>query len=942
MSGAIDVLNSEHPKRVLIVAPNSAVSGQTGWPIGFWWAELTHPYWEFTEHGYQVDIASPDGGALQADSWSDPRDDSRYAEDDLLSLGFIASPKHAALVEKSLALAEVDPTRLADGRLLVDGKTWTGFANSEEDYAETSPWGCDRRLVCSRCCVGGRRSGLWSVIDGLLASARAGCSGVLVIRGEPGIGKTALLDYAACRAGVEGVRVLRGAGVESETELPFAGLHLLFGSALERCSALPPPQRDALDAAFGLRHAGPDDGLLVGLAVLSLLAGLAGDGRLVCLVDDAHWLDRPSARALVFAARRLHREGIAVVVAAGDHHRPFPAPGLPELRLGGLDAAAAAALLGEHGAGLPAQVRDRVLAQARGNPLGLIELPAAYRDGLVPAAGAGPAAGLGLTDRLRQAFGGQVRRLPEPTQTLLLVAAAQGSGELAVVLAAAATLGVAAADLGPAERAGLVVVADGTVRFRHPLVAAAVYQGAVLSRRQGVHRALADAWRGLADADRRAWHLAAAAPGPDEQAAAALEGAAAKAIAAGGYAAAAAAAQRAVQLTADPAAHARRLTLAAQAAAETGELDGARRLAERAAAHTTDPVLQARLAGVRAVADFAQGRLNTAHRLRAAPARRAGRPGPARPRRRPRGPGGHRHGLPGHRPQRRRVRPARRPGRRRPRARQDRLAARAAGLPGAGAGGRRAPPRRARQRHPRAPGRPRQRPHPVGQPGHRGHGLPGGGRRRPAALPPAGGRRPCHPRRPFPLGGHTVGTVGAGAAGAWPRPRRRRAGPAGDDRAGTGPRPPVGAARHPRPGRGRGPGRPAAAGRRAAGPVRHLGPPCRHARHLRAGPALPRAGRAERARRAALSRRAQAAPGVLRTGPHPATVRRVAAPPPPQGRRPHPAARRGGRPGPHRRRAVGHPRPRRARCAPGGGAPRSGHPGRPSGRTRSGCRPGHR
>jgi DNA-binding CsgD family transcriptional regulator len=438
---------------------------------------------------------------------------------------------------------------------------------------------------------------------------------VLVIRGEPGIGKTALLDYAACRAGVEGVRVLRGAGVESETELPFAGLHLLFGSALERCSALPPPQRDALDAAFGLRHAGPDDGLLVGLAVLSLLAGLAGDGRLVCLVDDAHWLDRPSAQALVFAARRLHREGIAVVVAAGDHHRPFPAPGLPELRLGGLDAAAAAALLGEHGAGLPTQVRDRVLAQARGNPLGLIELPAAYRDGLVPAAGPGPAAGLGLTDRLRQAFGGQVRRLPEPTQTLLLVAAAQGSGELAVVLAAAATLGVAAADLGPAERAGLVVVADGTVRFRHPLVAAAVYQGAVLSRRQGVHRALADAWRGLADADRRAWHLAAAAPGPDEQAAAALEGAAARAIAGGGYAAAAAAAQRAVQLTADPAAHARRLTLAAQAAAETGELDGARRLAERAAAHTTDPVLQARLAGVRAVADFAQGRLNTAHRL---------------------------------------------------------------------------------------------------------------------------------------------------------------------------------------------------------------------------------------------------------------------------------------------------------------------------------------
>jgi DNA-binding CsgD family transcriptional regulator len=490
-----------------------------------------------------------------------------------------------------------------------------------------------------------------SVIDRLLADARAGRSGALVVRGGPGVGKTVLLDYAAAAAGavasgdaasdgvapgdaasdgvapgdvapgdvappdMAAVRVVRGGGVQSEAEVSFAGLHLLLGSALDRRSALPQPQRQALDAAFGLRRAGSYDRFLIGLAVLSLLAGLAEDGPLLCLVDDAQWLDRASAEALVFAARRLGAEGIAIIFAARDHDAPFPTQGLPELRLGGLDAASAAALLAERGgAELTPEARARILAEARGNPLGLIELSAADLGVSPTTARPGPAAPA-LTDRLQTAFDGQARRLPEGTQTLLLAAAAEGSGDLGVVLEAARALGVGAADLGPAEQAGLVQIVDATVTFRHPLVRAAVYQGAVLSRRLAVHRALADALRGRGDADRRAWHLAAASTGPDEGVAAELERTAAKAMARSGYAAAAAAYQRAVELTGDPAAQAGRLTLAAAATVEIGEFDRARRLAARAAGQTSDPTLQARLAGVHALADFAQGRLPTAHRL---------------------------------------------------------------------------------------------------------------------------------------------------------------------------------------------------------------------------------------------------------------------------------------------------------------------------------------
>ena len=459
-----------------------------------------------------------------------------------------------------------------------------------------------------------------SVIDELLAGARSGRSGVLVIRGDPGIGKTALLDYAARRADVAagpdgvGMRVIRVRGVESEAELPFAGLHLLLRSALDHLPALPPTQQDALGAALGLRRAGPYDRFLVGVAVLSLLAELAEDRPLVCLVDDAHWLDGASASALVFAARRLDAEGIAIIFAARDDHAVFPASGLRVLRLGGLDAASAAALLADHAKGLAPTAQSRILAEASGNPLGLIELPAAYL-AAPPAAGWPGGTALALTDRLQQAFEGQIRRLPADTRTMLLAAASEDSGDLGVLLDAAGALGVEAAALGQAEQAGLVGIADRTVTFRHPLVRAALYHGATLSQRLAVHRALAGALLSPADADRRAWHLAAAATAPDEQVAAELERTAGEARARSGYAAAVAAYERAAQLSTDLEARPRRLAAAAEASVETGDLDHARGLAARAAAQTTDPVVQARLANVRARADVTQGQLHAAHRL---------------------------------------------------------------------------------------------------------------------------------------------------------------------------------------------------------------------------------------------------------------------------------------------------------------------------------------
>ncbi|MEV7008466.1 AAA family ATPase [Streptosporangium sp. NPDC051022] len=404
-----------------------------------------------------------------------------------------------------------------------------------------------------------------AVIDRLLADARAGRSGALLVRGEPGIGKTALLDYAASSGEM---RVIRGTGVEWEAELPFAGLHLLLRPVLDRADALPEQQKRALRAAFGLASVQAGDRLLVGLAVLSLLSELAEDGPLLMLIDDAQWLDRASTDALLFAARRLDAEGIALLLAARE---PFAAQGIAELPLEGLDATAAAALLGGE---VSPVVRYRVLAEARGNPLALIELPkAALGDGTA----------LPLTGRVQDAFLGQVKRLPEATQGLLAVASAEDTGDLEIVLRAAAGFGDHLEDLHPAESADLVRVNAGTVIFRHPLVRAAVYQGIPPSLRLAVHRALAEALDGPDDADRRAWHLAMAATGPDEEVAAELERTAVRANDRNGYAAAATAYERAARLSTRPGSQARRLTLAAETAAWAGELERAGVLAEQAA-----------------------------------------------------------------------------------------------------------------------------------------------------------------------------------------------------------------------------------------------------------------------------------------------------------------------------------------------------------------------
>ncbi|GAA3148685.1 helix-turn-helix transcriptional regulator [Nonomuraea roseoviolacea] len=446
-------------------------------------------------------------------------------------------------------------------------------------------------------------------IAALLAGARRGESALLVLRGEPGIGKTALLDHAVAAAG--DLRLLRGTGVESEAELPFSGLEMVLRPALGCLPALRAPQRAALEAAFGLGSGSGADPMLVGLAVLSLLAEHADKDGLLCVVDDAQWLDRASRDALLFAARRLRAEGVVMLFAARDGEGSFPAPGLPELRVSGLRPEAAAALLDRHP--LPPALRFRLLAEAQGNPLALLELPVAL--GAEPTAAFAPGA-LPMTSRLQLTFHGQVSRIPEASQTLLLVAAADDGGDLAAILRAAASLGAGVEDLLPAERAGLIVRGgpEDALRFRHPLIRAAVYQRAPLAHRLAVHRALAAALDGPEHADRRAWHLAAAATGPDEEAATALEHAAVRARERSGYEAAAAACERAARLSADPEARARREAMAAEAALETGDLERAGDLARRAGARAGGvPAVRARLAQVQALAEFWKGSYPAAH-----------------------------------------------------------------------------------------------------------------------------------------------------------------------------------------------------------------------------------------------------------------------------------------------------------------------------------------
>ncbi|MFC5751382.1 ATP-binding protein [Actinomadura rugatobispora] len=439
----------------------------------------------------------------------------------------------------------------------------------------------------------------------LAEAARAGRSGVLVVRGEAGIGKTALLDEAARQAarrdsgGSDVPRVLRATGVEAEAALPFAGLQMLLRPVLPRLDALPGAQADALRGALGLAATGGGDRFLVGLAVLTLLSELAAERPVLCLVDDAHWLDPASADALVFAARRLGAEGVALVFAARDG---FDAPGLPELELDGLGREAAAGLLADRSPGLAAPLRDRILKEAAGNPLALIELPAGLSEEERSGRASAPAA-LPVTGRVLASFGVQIDRLPEPSRLVLLVAAAEGGGELGTVLRAAGQLGAGAADLALAERAGLVQVTAVSVAFRHPLVRAAAYQGAPLATRLAAHRALA----AVLDGDRRALHRAAASPVPDESVAAELERTAQRARDRGALASSPALYEEAARLSPGGGDRARRMTRAAQAAITVGRTEQAGALAERALAMTGDPLLHVGPTMVRATVEHERG-----------------------------------------------------------------------------------------------------------------------------------------------------------------------------------------------------------------------------------------------------------------------------------------------------------------------------------------------
>ncbi|HVD15638.1 MAG TPA: AAA family ATPase [Actinomycetota bacterium] len=406
------------------------------------------------------------------------------------------------------------------------------------------------------------------LLDRLIKAARAGESRALVVRGEPGMGKTALLDYLAEHA--SGCRVARAAGVESEMELAYAGLHQLCAPMLDRLERLPAPQRAALRTAFGLGSGSAPDRFLVGLATLSLLAGVAEEQPVLCLVDDQQWLDHASAQVLGFVARRLAAESIGLVFAARVPGEELT--GLPELSVEGLGEADARALLDAVVTGpLDAPVRDRIVAEAGGNPLALLELPR----GVGPAELAGGFAlpdAMPLSGRIEESFRRRLDALPVDTRELLLVAAAEPVGDPVLVWRAAGRLGIRAQAATPGAEAGLLEV--GTrVRFRHPLVRSAAYRSASLQERQDIHHALAQVTDPKIDPDRRAWHRAQAAPGPDEDVAAELERSAGRAQARGGLAAAAAFLERASMLTPGPARRARRLLAAARAKRAAGALD---------------------------------------------------------------------------------------------------------------------------------------------------------------------------------------------------------------------------------------------------------------------------------------------------------------------------------------------------------------------------------
>jgi DNA-binding CsgD family transcriptional regulator len=461
------------------------------------------------------------------------------------------------------------------------------------------------------------RSGERERLDGLLKVVREGRSQVVVLRGEPGVGKTALLDYIVGQA--SGFQVARAGGVQSEMELAFSGLHQLLMPLTDYLDKLPGPQRGAVRTAFGFDAGSTPDRFFLALAVLSLFSAAAEERPLLCVVDDEQWHDRASAQVLAFVARRLDVESVGIVFAARATSEELA--GIPELVVEGLDDVDARALLDSAlTAPLDARVRDQLVRETRGNPLALLE----FVRGLTPAELAGGFAlpgGASLSTSIEERFRRRLVGLPPDTRRLLLVAAADPTGEPLLVWRAVNELGVPVDAATAAAEAELLEI-GAVVRFRHPLVRSAVYQSATLGEKQAVHGALADATDPAVDPDRRAWHRAQAAPGPDEEVAEELERSAGRAQARGGLAAAAAFLERAAALTPNAARRAQRLLAAARTKRDAGELDAALELLIAAERGPIDEALTAEVDHLRGQIALEQRRGSEAAQLLVSAARR--------------------------------------------------------------------------------------------------------------------------------------------------------------------------------------------------------------------------------------------------------------------------------------------------------------------------------
>jgi DNA-binding CsgD family transcriptional regulator len=452
-----------------------------------------------------------------------------------------------------------------------------------------------------------------AAVGDLLDRARRSQSSVLVLRGPAGIGKSALISDTVARA--EGFRILAATGVESESGLAFAGLHQLLRPVLGLVDQIPEPQAAALLNAVGMTRRGGDDPFLVGAGLLSILAAAAEEQPLLCVVEDANWLDTPSASALTFTARRLDAEPIVLLIAARDDQRRLEASGLPALVLGGLDRDAAEALVADRAPpAIAASVQAELVERAGGNPLALLELPLALDPeqlaGTAPVVEPFP-----LTERLEEAFLTRAGSLSEESQKLLVIAATENGGDLQLVERAAGILGLETSALEACEAAGLLRLSGGGVEFRHGLVRSAVYQHAAFAERQSAHLALSEALTDERDADRRAWHLAAAASGPDDEVADELERSAERARTRGGHASAAAALGRAASLTVDEERRARRHFAAAEAAWVAGQSQVAGVLVEQARGSAKDPFLRADIDRLRGAIEMGGGSPGAAARI---------------------------------------------------------------------------------------------------------------------------------------------------------------------------------------------------------------------------------------------------------------------------------------------------------------------------------------